>query len=56
MHCGGKEILQKMYYTLKVTSGKIHVIGCSPYSIEALVSKNKITTVAGLKCVKIRSP
>ena len=51
-----KEILQKMYDTLKVTSGKIHVIGCSPYSREALVSKNKITTVAGLKGVKIRSP
>ena len=56
MHGGGKEILQKMYDTLKVTSGKIHVIGCSPYSREALVSKNKITTVAGLKGVKIRSP
>ena len=56
MHGGGKEILQEMYDALKVTSGKIHVIGCSPYSREALVSKNKITTVAGLKGVKIRSP
>ena len=53
---GGKEMLQKMYDTLKVTAGKIHVIGCSPYSREALVSKTKITTVAGLKGVKIRSP
>ena len=53
---GGREMLQKIYDTLKVTAGKIHVIGCSPYSREALVSKTKITTVAGLKGVKIRSP
>ena len=53
---GGKEMLQKIYDGLKATAGKIHVIGCSPYSKEALVSKNKITTVAGLKGVKIRSP
>jgi len=54
MHGGGKEILQKLYD--KYTKGKVHVIGCGPYAKEALVSKNKITTVDGLKGVKIRSP
>ena len=53
---GGKEMLQKIYDSLKVTAGKLKVIGCSPYSREALVSKKKITGVAGLKGVKIRSP
>ncbi len=51
---GGKEILQKLYD--KYTKGKLHVIGCGPYSKEALVSKTEITTVDGLKGVKIRSP
>lgn len=54
MHGGGKEILQKLYD--KYSKGKIHVIGCGPYAKEALVSKAKITTVDGLKGVKIRSP
>ncbi len=54
MHGGGKEILQKLYD--KYTKGKVVVIGCGPYAKEALVSKNKITTVDGLKGVKIRSP
>ncbi len=53
-HGGGKEILQKLYD--KYTKGKLHVIGCGPYAREALVSKSEITTVAGLKGVKIRSP
>ena len=53
-HGGGKEILQKLYD--KYTKGKLHVIGCGPYAREALVSKTEITTVAGLKGVKIRSP
>ena len=53
---GGKEMLQKIYDSLKVTAGKLKVIGCSPYSREALVSKKKITGVADLKGVKIRSP
>ena len=38
---GGKEMLQKIYDSLKVTSGKLKVIGCSPYSREALVSKKE---------------
>ncbi|MGI9424916.1 MAG: TRAP transporter substrate-binding protein [Hyphomicrobiaceae bacterium] len=54
MHGGGKEILQKLYD--KYTKGKVHVIGCGPYAKEALVSKNEIRTVDGLKGVKIRSP
>ena len=53
-HGGGKEILQKLYD--KYTKGKLHVIGCGPYAREALVSKTEITTVEGLKGVKIRSP
>ena len=53
-HGGGKEILQKLYD--KYTKGKLHVIGCGPYAREALVSKAEITTVEGLKGVKIRSP
>ena len=54
MHGGGKEILQKLYD--KYTKGKVHVIGCGPYAKEALVAKKEITTVDGLKGVKIRSP
>jgi TRAP-type mannitol/chloroaromatic compound transport system substrate-binding protein len=54
MHGGGKEVLQKLYD--KYAKGQIHVVGCGPYAKEALVSKNKITTVDGLKGVKIRSP
>lgn len=54
MHGGGKEILQKLYD--KYTKGKLHVIGAGPYAKEALVSKTEITTVEGLKGVKIRSP
>lgn len=54
MHGGGKEILQKLYD--KYTKGRVHVIGCGPYAKEALVSKKEITTVDGLKGVKIRSP
>jgi len=54
MHGGGKEILQKLYD--KYSKGKLHVIGCGPYAKEALVSKKEITTVDGLKGVKIRSP
>jgi TRAP-type C4-dicarboxylate transport system substrate-binding protein len=54
MHGGGKEILQKLYD--KYTNGKVHVVGCSPYAKEALVSKVPIRTVADLNGVKIRSP
>ncbi|MGI9523534.1 MAG: TRAP transporter substrate-binding protein [Hyphomicrobiaceae bacterium] len=54
MHGGGKEILQKLYD--KYAKGNVHVVGCGPYAKEALVSKKQITTVDGLKGVKIRSP
>jgi TRAP-type mannitol/chloroaromatic compound transport system substrate-binding protein len=54
MHGGGKEVLQKLYD--KYAKGNIHVIGCGPYAKEALVAKKEITTVDGLKGVKIRSP
>ncbi|MCA8928143.1 MAG: TRAP transporter substrate-binding protein [Alphaproteobacteria bacterium] len=51
---GGKEVLQKLYE--KFYPGKIHVIGCGPFSKEALVSSIPIRGVADFKGVKIRSP
>ncbi len=54
MHGGGKEILQKLYD--KYTKDRVHVVGCSPYAKEALVSKVPINSVADFKGVKIRSP
>ncbi|MGB7299646.1 MAG: TRAP transporter substrate-binding protein [Burkholderiaceae bacterium] len=51
---GGKEIMQKLYD--KYTKGKVHVVGCGPYSREALVAKKPIRSVADLAGVKIRSP
>lgn len=54
MHGGGKEILQKLYD--KYTNGKVHVVGCGPYTKEALVAKKPIMGVADLAGVKIRSP
>lgn len=54
MNGGGKEILQKLYD--KYTKNKVHVVGCGPYTKEALVSKVPINSVADLKGVKIRSP
>lgn len=54
MNGGGKEVLQKAYD--KYGAGKIHVIGCGPYTQEALVVKKPIRGVADLKGVKIRAP
>ena len=54
MHGGGKEILQKLYD--KYAKGKVHVIGCGPYSREAFVSKVPIRSVAEFEGVKLRSP
>lgn len=54
MNGGGKEVLQKIYD--KYGGGKIHVIGCGPYSKEALVMKKPVRTVAEFKGIKIRSP
>ncbi len=54
MNGGGKEVLQKMMD--KIQPGKIHVVGCGPYSKEALVAKMPIRGVDDLKGVKIRSP
>ena len=51
---GGKEVLQKLYD--KFHPGKIHVVGCGPFSKEALVSTIPIRGVADFKGVKIRSP
>ncbi len=51
---GGKEVLQKLYDAH--ADGNIHVVGCGPYSKEALVSKVPINTLADFKGVKIRSP
>jgi len=51
---GGREVLQKVYD--KFTGGKIHVVGCGPFSKEALVATKPIRTVADFKGMKIRSP
>lgn len=51
---GGKEMLQKIYDHHWPDS--IHVIGCGPYTKEALVSTVPINGVEDLKGVKIRSP
>ena len=53
-HAGGKEVLQKLYD--EHADGKVHVIGCGPYTKEALVSTIPIRSVEDLKGVKIRSP
>lgn len=54
MNGGGKEVMQKLYD--KYTKGKVHVIGCGPFSREALVSTVPIRSVADFKGIKIRSP
>ncbi|MEZ5658215.1 MAG: TRAP transporter substrate-binding protein [Burkholderiaceae bacterium] len=54
MHGGGKEVLQKIYD--KYTKGQVHVVGCGPYTREALVSRIPIKGIADMKGVKIRSP
>ena len=51
---GGKEVLQAAYD--KILKGGVHVVGCGPYTREALVSKKPIRGVDDLKGVKIRSP
>ncbi|MCB1742892.1 MAG: TRAP transporter substrate-binding protein DctP, partial [Gammaproteobacteria bacterium] len=51
---GGRDVLQKIYD--KYSSGKIHVVGCGPFSKEGLVATKPIRTVEDFKGVKIRSP
>lgn len=53
-HGGGKELLQKVHD--KYMDGKLHVVGCAPYSREALVAKKPIQGFADLKGIKIRAP
>ncbi|MGY9056753.1 MAG: C4-dicarboxylate ABC transporter substrate-binding protein, partial [Alphaproteobacteria bacterium] len=48
---GGTQVLQKLHD--KHFRGKIHVVGCGPFSKEALVSTKPIRTVAEFKGVKI---
>lgn len=54
MHGGGKELLQRLHD--KYTDGGVHVVGCMPYSREALVSKKPIYNLKDLKGIKIRAP
>jgi len=51
---GGREVLQKLYD--KYAGGKVHVVGCGPFSKEGLVSSKPIRTVEDFKGVKIRAP
>ncbi|MEM9843409.1 MAG: TRAP transporter substrate-binding protein DctP, partial [Pseudomonadota bacterium] len=53
-HGGGKEILQEIYE--KHLPGQIHVIGCGPYTREALVARVPIEGFDDLAGVKIRAP
>lgn len=51
---GGKELLQKLDDTY--AEGRVHVVGCAPYTLESLVAKVPIKTLAALKGVKVRAP
>ncbi|MEM7529864.1 MAG: TRAP transporter substrate-binding protein [Pseudomonadota bacterium] len=53
-HGGGKEMLQEIYDAHY--PGRIHVIGCGPYTREALVSTVPIRGVADLEGRTIRAP
>lgn len=54
MNGGGKEMLQKVHD--KYTNGKVHVVGCGPFSREPLVAAKEIRGVDDMKGVKIRAP
>ena len=51
---GGNEIMQELFE--KILPGKIHVVGCTPYSRESLVAAVPIRSLAEMKGKKIRSP
>jgi TRAP-type mannitol/chloroaromatic compound transport system substrate-binding protein len=51
---GGREVLQKLHD--RYTGGRVHVVGCGPFTLEALVAAKPIRGVADLKGIKIRSP
>jgi TRAP-type mannitol/chloroaromatic compound transport system substrate-binding protein len=53
-HGGGKELLQKAHD--KYTGGRVKVVGCAPYTQEALVAKKPIRGLAELKGMKVRAP
>ncbi len=51
---GGKQLLQKLHD--KYSDGRVHVVGCAPYTLESLVSKVEIKDLAALKGKKVRAP
>jgi len=51
---GGKELLQKA--DDKYAEGRVHVVGCAPYTLESLAAKVPIRGLADLKGVKVRAP
>ncbi|SBW11797.1 conserved exported hypothetical protein [uncultured Alphaproteobacteria bacterium] len=51
---GGKQLLQKL--DDKYAEGRVHVVGCAPYTLESLVAKVPIRGLADLKGVKVRAP
>ncbi|WP_172720901.1 TRAP transporter substrate-binding protein [Pseudooceanicola lipolyticus] len=50
----GRDILQSLYD--KHFGSNLHVVGCGPYSREALVVAKPIPTLADMKGVKVRAP
>lgn len=51
---GGKELLQKAHDTY--AEGRVHVVGCAPYTLESLPAKVPIRGLADLKGKKVRAP
>jgi TRAP-type mannitol/chloroaromatic compound transport system substrate-binding protein len=54
MNAGGREFLQKLHDTY--SGGRVHVVGCAPYTREALPSTVPIRGVADMEGLKIRAP
>ena len=53
-NAGGKEFLQKLHD--QYSGGMVHVVGCGPYTREALPSKTPIRSPDDLAGLKIRAP
>ena len=54
MNAGGRDFLQKLHNTY--ANGRVHVVGCAPYTREAFPSTVPIRQVSDLEGLKIRTP